>query len=686
MSTEQRNAAERRSTMLTKITTAIVTLTLSALVQSQDLQWRSYGNDNTEQRFSQAQQINTNNVAKLGLDWYLDVPEAVSLNSTPLMVDGKLYFSADRAIVHSVDALTGALLWTYDPKSWRHAPRGIAISFNTNRGIAYEAGQVFVGTADGRIVALDASSGSVNWATRTFSIGERKAINGAPRAYDGKVFVGNSGAEFGTRGFVSAYDAKTGELLWRFYTVPGDPADGFENEAMARAAKTWSGEWWKVFGGGTVWNAMTYDPTLNLLYIGVGNGDPWDHDLRSQGKGDNLYLCSIVALNADTGEYVWHYQMNPGEQWDYKATADMILAELPLKGKQRKVIMQAPSNGFFYVLDRASGELLSAEKYEKATWAKRIDLRTGRPVEAPGIRMKPGEKKLIYPGPYGAHNWQAMSFNPQAGLAYIPTMRYPAIYSKNPAYEQRDNFFVIGMETSYATPEPGDGKGGLVGWDPVAQEARWSVQYDSIWNGGTLTTAGNLVFHGTANGSLYGYNAQTGTKLWEFDAQRNITAAPISYTLDGKQRIVVPVGGGGQSAFGPPAFRTHSYKYKGPGIRLMSFSLRGNKALPAARTNRSTLQLVDTGTDPIDQKMAKQGFALYHQSSCAVCHGGEVISVGAAAPDLREAPTTTNYQAFRAVVVEGALLEKSMPMFDDLTEAEVRAVFEYVRSRARITQ
>ena len=308
------------------------------------------------------------------------------------MIGDTLYFSADRAVVHAIDARTGKWRWSYDPKSWRHSPRGIAISFNTNRGIAYDDGKIYVGTPDGRLVALDAETGAVDWATRAFPIGEHKAINGAPRAGGGKVFIGNSGAEYGTRGFVEAYDGDTGERLWRFYTVPGDPADGFENEAMAMAAKTWSGRWWKHFGGGTVWNALTYDPDLELLYVGVGNGDPWDRDVRSEGEGDNLFLASIVALDANTGRYVWHYQVNPGEQWDYKATMDMVLAEITIDEAPRKVLMQAPTNGFFYILDRITGELLSAEKYAKATWAERVDLETGRPVEMPGVRVKPGEK------------------------------------------------------------------------------------------------------------------------------------------------------------------------------------------------------------------------------------------------------------------------------------------------------
>ena len=646
--------------------------------------WSSYGLDYTEQRFSPLTQINRSNISGLALDWALDVPNAVSLNSTPLAVDGTIYFSADRAIVHAVDADSGALLWSYDPQSWKHAPRGFGVSFNTNRGITHWQGRIFVGTADGRLVALNAKDGKVLWATRAFPIGERKAINGAPRAFDGKVFIGNSGAEYGNRGYVEAYDALSGERLWRFYTVPGNPADGFENPAMEMAAKTWHGEWWKVFGGGTVWNGLTYDPELELLYVGVGNGDPWDHDLRSEGKGDNLFLCSILALDANTGEYVWHYQTNPGEQWDYKSTMDMILADIEHAGQQRQVIMQAPSNGFFYVLDRATGELLSAEPYEKVTWAERIDLETGRPVEVPGIRMKPGEEQLIYPSPFGAHNWQAMSYNPLTGLAYIPTMRMGAVYSKNTEFEFRDNFFVIGMNTTYPLTEPDDGTGGLVAWDPKRQEARWRVQYPTPWHGGTLTTAGGLVFQGTGAGAFIAYDAERGEALWQFNAQRGISGAPMTYMRDGQQHVVLPVGWGGQASFGLPAFQKHGWKYKGPGIRLLSFSLQGKASLPDIPDNRYSLNPANIGDEPLDQELVELGFGIYHNASCAVCHGGGVISNGAAAPDLRESAMMTNYRAFRAVVVEGALLPQSMPNFDDLTEREVRGVYEYIRQQIRL--
>ena len=644
--------------------------------------WPSAGLAANEQRFSPLEQINADSVRRLGLAWALDMPDVVSLNATPLVVDGVVYLAGDRAIVYAIDARTGDVKWVYDPQSWKHAPRGIAIGFNTSRGVAYLDARVFVGTNDGRLVALDAATGKVVWATRAVARGERKAINGAPRAFDGKVFIGNSGAEFGTRGYVEAYDAVTGERLWRFYTVPGNPADGFENDAMKMAATTWHGQWWKVFGGGTVWNAITYDAKLDRLYVGVGNGDPWDHDLRSEGKGDNLFLCSIVALDADTGEYVWHYQTNPGEQWDYKATMDIVLAELTLDGKPRDVLMQAPTNGFFYVIDRRTGELLSAEPYEKVTWAERIDLETGRPVEVPGIRMQPGERQLIYPSPFGAHNWQAMAYSPSARLVYVPTIRLGAVYSKNETMALRDDFFVIGMNTEYVFDEPDDATGGLLAWDPVAAAARWEVRYDSVWNGGALATAGGLVFHGDGDGEFAAFDATTGERLWAFDAGRGITAAPVSVMVDGQQRIILPVGYGGMASFGVPGF-DRGYKYKGDGIRLLSFALDGKATLPAT-TDRGRFEPADTGADPIDKTLATEGFGLYHNASCAACHGTAAVSTGAAAPDLRESAMLGSIDAFRAVVVEGALLEQSMPLFDDLSEREVRAVFEYVRQQARL--
>ncbi len=644
--------------------------------------WPAYGRTDGEQRFSPLKELTRSNVHRLGLDWALDLPDAASFTSTPLAVNGVLYFSGDRAIVRAVDAREGKLLWTYDPEVWKHAPRAMALGWNTNRGIAYLDDRIFVGATDGRLVALAARTGEVLWATRSFPAESRKAITGPPRAADGKVFIGHGGAEFRTRGYVDAFDAESGERIWRFYTVPGDPSDGFENPAMAMAAKTWAGEWWKVGGGGTVWHAITYDPELDLVYIGVGNGDPWDYQARSAGKGDNLFLCSIVALRADTGEYVWHYQLNPGEQWDYKATADIVLADLTIRGERKKVLMQAPTNGFFYLIDRTNGKLLSAEPFAKVNWAERIDLTTGRPVEVAAARPKPGEKFEMWPGPWGAHTWHAMSYNPGTGLVYIPTMASSATWSIGPEPVFRDKFLVLGGVLEHPT-DPAASSGGLLAWDPLRQRARWSVNYTAMWNGGTLTTAGDLVFQGTADGDFFAYDARNGKRLWQFRTQRGVTSAPISYSVGGRQRVALLVGWGGLASFGTAAFQKHGWKYKGPGIRLLSFSLGGRSKLPTVPATRFALNPVDTGSQPIDEAAAQRGFLLYHMASCATCHGAGVVSNGMAAPDLRESPVAANYRAFRSVVAEGAQLPNGMPMFSDLTERELRDVFEYVRAETR---
>jgi quinohemoprotein ethanol dehydrogenase len=644
--------------------------------------WSGYGRTHDEQRFVPLEQINRRNVARLGLDWALDIPDAIAFNSTPLAIDGVLYFSGDRAIVRAVDARSGRLLWSFDPQVWKHAPRHMAMGWNTNRGIAYLDGRIFVGATDGRLIALDAKSGDVVWTNRHFAAEEKRALTGPPRAADGKIFVGHGGAEFGNRGYVDAFDAKSGERIWRFYTVPGDPSDGFENAAMEMAAKTWHGQWWKYGGGGTVWHAIVYDPEFDQVYLGVGNGDPWDYERRSEGKGDNLFLTSIVALKADTGEYVWHYQMNPGEQWDYKAAADIILADLEIGGTARKVLMQAPTNGFYYVIDRATGKLLSAEKYARVNWAERIDMTTGRPVENPKARPQGDEKFTQWPGPWGAHNWHAMSYSPRTGLAYIPTMHMSGTFSRLPAMPFRDKFFTIGMNIEHQT-DPNETAGGLLAWDPVAQKARWQVDYAPVWNGGTLATAGDLVFHGTADGLFRAFDARNGRELWRRDVQRGISSAPISYSVDGRQHVAVLVGWGGLAAFGNAAFQKNVWKYKGAGIRLLSFSLDGKATLPPRPANAYRFVPTDAGPDPIDEAAAGRGFLLYHGSSCAVCHGGEAVSNGAGGPDLRESKLTMDYASFRAIVADGAALPLGMPMFSDLSESELRDVHAYLRQQTR---
>ncbi|HZD52745.1 MAG TPA: PQQ-dependent dehydrogenase, methanol/ethanol family, partial [Woeseiaceae bacterium] len=381
--------------------------------------WLSHGRTYREQRFSPLTQIDADNAARLGLAWYYDLDTNRGQEATPIVVDGIMFVSTAWSKVKALNAATGELLWAYDPEV--AGEKAVETCCDVvNRGVAVWKGRVYVGTLDGRLIALDAATGKPVWSAQTTDPALPYSITGAPRVFEDKVVIGNGGAEFGVRGYVSAFDAATGERAWRFYTVPGDPSKPFESKAMERAAETWTGEWWKLGGGGTVWDSIVFDPALGLVYIGIGNGSPWNQSIRSPDGGDNLFLASIVALDVDTGEYVWHYQTTPGESWDYTATQPMILADLEIDGRERKVIMQAPKNGFFYVLDRETGELISAQPFATVTWASAIDPETGRPVENGQARYSGPAPALVAPGPGGAHSWQPMAYYPQTGLVYIP--------------------------------------------------------------------------------------------------------------------------------------------------------------------------------------------------------------------------------------------------------------------------
>src|SRR5687767_7950288 len=422
-----------------------------AAPESRQGDWLSYGRDYYEQRFSPLTEINDTNVGTLGLAWQFETATERGLEATPLVVDGVMYTTASWSVTYAVDARTGKQLWKYDPEVHRKYDQ-LACCDVVNRGAAFYKGKVYVGVLDGRLVALDANSGKVAWTATTVDQQQPYTITGAPRIAKGKVIIGNGGAEYGVRGYVSAYDAETGKLAWRFYTVPGDPAKGFESPAMEAAAKTWTGEWWKLGGGGTVWDSFSYDPELDLLYVGTGNGSPWNRRLRSPDGGDNLYVSSILALRPDSGELVWHYQTTPGETWDYTATQHMILTDLTIAGRVRKVLMQAPKNGFFYVLDRTTGELISAAPYTEVNWATSIDMKTGRPVETGIARYNKPE--MIRPGPLGGHNWQPMSFNPKTGLVYIPAQHNAFGYADDPKFQIRDNAWNTGVDFAMARGVP----------------------------------------------------------------------------------------------------------------------------------------------------------------------------------------------------------------------------------------
>jgi len=490
------------------------------------------------------------------------------------------------------------------------------------------------------------------------------------------VVIGNGGAEFGVRGYVSAYDAATGELAWRFYTVPGDPSQPFEHPELEQAAKTWSGEWWKVGGGGTVWDSLAYDPELDLLYVGTGNGSPWNRRIRSPGGGDNLFLSSILALRPDDGELVWYYQTTPGDTWDYTATQQMILADLEIDGKPRRVLMQAPKNGFFYVLDRETGELLSAEKFATVTWAERVDLETGRPVETADARYPDGLTE-IRPSPHGAHNWHPMSFNPKTGLVYIPTHEIPYFYKDDPEFVYQPGSWNLGIDWQVAK----DGfprelvSGHLLAWDPVAQREVWRAQYTGPWNSGTLTTAGNLVFQGTAHGTFAAYRATDGELLFETPTGTGVVAAPVTYLVDGEQYVSVMAGWGGGFALaaGDAA--------RGAGVtdnqgRLLTFSLGGTARLPIHEREALELAAIPGDLDPEQVERGMRHFNRY----CIVCHGPAAVG-GGVIKDLRTSDPAT-YDAIGDIVVRGIYRGKGMPRFGDwLDDDDALDIRAYLLSR-----
>jgi quinohemoprotein ethanol dehydrogenase len=651
--------------------------------QTQD--WLSYGRTYSEQRFGPQAKINTGNVAQLGVAWSLDTPGIKSLEATPLEVDGTLYFSGNDSIVFAVDARSGKLLWRHDPEVWRHAGKRYRLLFPVNRGVAFWKGRVYVATHDGRLIALDAKTGNEVWSVQTLE-GETGYITGAPRAYNDKIIIGNGGAESGvSRGYATAYDAATGKLVWRFYTVPGDPAKGFENPAMAMAAKTWSGDWWKFGGGGTVWNSIVYDPEFNRVYLGAGNGAPWNQHVRSPGGGDNLFLSSIVAVDADTGKYLWHYQTTPGESWDYTSAQDIVLANLQWQGRERKVILHAPKNGFFYVIDREDGTLLAADKLGTVTWADHVDLKTGRPVENPNVRP-PNGGALIYPSSVGMHDWQSMSFSPATGYAYLPIVDMPQYFSDKDTDTRAWRTQPYRYNTGYDILDVGDFAGiklsaSLVAWDPITRQKAWEVPMPGLWNGGTLVTGGDLVFQGNASGEFAAYDARSGAKLWSMNVGLGIVAAPITYELDGRQYVAVLVGWGGAlpGAFGAGVAQ-HGWRYGAQPRRLVVFALGAHGTLHIVPPSAPEEPLDDASLS-IDTGAATAGNALFN-SSCHLCHGFMAVS-GGVAPDLRASSLALHYDGFAQVVKGGLLEQRGMPRFAELSDAEVRSLYWYVRERAR---
>ncbi|MBO9604150.1 MAG: PQQ-dependent dehydrogenase, methanol/ethanol family [Novosphingobium sp.] len=649
--------------------------------------WMSHGRTWSEQRFSPLKQINDGNAARLGLAWYADLGTYRGVEATPLEIDGVLYNVSAWSIVTAYDATNGKVLWTYDPKVPPEYAR-ITCCGPVSRGLAAWKGKIYVAALDGRLIALDAADGRKLWETDTKDPGQPLSLTGAPRVADGNVVIGNSGGDVGSRGYMSAYNAETGKQVWKFYIVPGDPAkmpEGFASDsAMPMAAKTWTGEWWKQGGGGNNWDGIVFDPAEHLVYFGTGNGSPHPAIFRSPQGGDNLFLCSIVAVDSRTGKYRWHYQEIPAEEWDYDCTSPLILADLKIDGKPRKVIMHAPKDGFFYVLDRTSGKLLSANNYMPNTWASHIDMKTGRPVVNPEamVEVKPA---LITPGYGGGHNWNPMSYSPLTGLVYIPVLEGYAVISR---VDDDDFKFVLGKTTLAAgvgnypelrkqfNQEAADReKGYMLAWNPVTQKEAWRIPYPHAGNGGTMTTAGNLLVEGTINKTLAVYRADNGQKLWEMPVGSVPVSGPITYMVKGRQYIAVNAGW--NSAIVSKLTNPDGSPFSFAPARLLVFALDAKGVtLPPAPPSDAIPPPPNT---PISAELRKQGEVLYARN-CQACHAPNAVG---GVKDLRHMSPATHAE-FLDIVLGGKRAALGMPNFGtSLTHDEAEAIHAYLIARAQ---
>ncbi|MET0659148.1 MAG: PQQ-dependent dehydrogenase, methanol/ethanol family [Steroidobacteraceae bacterium] len=657
--------------------------------------WLSHGRNYEETRHSPLDQINTSNVGSLGLAWFYDLDTNRGQESTPIIVDGVVYTSSAWSKVQAFDGTSGRLLWQFDPKvPGEAAAKGCCDV--VNRGVAFWNDKVYVGTIDGRLIAIDAGTGREVWSTITVDQTKNYTITGAPRIVKGKVIIGNGGAEYGVRGYVSAYDAGSGKLVWRFYTVPGKPGqrDGAASDAvMSMVEKTWAGEPGGG-GGGTVWDSMAYDPELDLLYVGVGNGSFWSPAYRGRAQGannDNLFVGSVLALRPDTGEYVWHYQETPGDQWDYTSTQHMILADLSLDGQMRKVLMHAPKNGFFYVLDRTNGRVLSARPYAAVNWATAIDLQTGRPILNPAADYSTtGKRWMGLPGSVGAHNWPPMAFNPATGLVYIPTTESPQLYELDRTFKPLPKGVNTGIDLgSIRLPYDAKAlagmraslKASLLAWDPVNQKEAWRAPMPGGWSSGVLSTTGGLVLTGNLDGQFSAFDAASGKQLWTFDARSAILAAPVTWAKDNVQYITVVAGMGGSAGLGSGAM---SWSDKGPRpnrSRVLTFALGKNAALP--RVEPTVAQRSPPRVEQLaDAKTVERGRTAYHRT-CFACHGFEALSAGIV-PDLRYSQAITDKNAWTAIVADGVLSQRGMVGFkENFSLDEIEAIRAYVIDRAR---
>lgn len=685
------NTSDRMST---GDATGVTDAAISNAVNTPD-RWLTYGGDYKEQRHSRLQGINKENISDLGVAWTFDLSTGRGVESTPIVHNGVMYLTGAWSIVHALDAKTGKELWTYDPEvSGEDAVKGCCDV--VNRGVAIYGDKIFVGVFDGRLEALDAKTGEVVWSKVTVDQSQPYTITMAPRIVKGKVIIGNSGGELGVRGYVSAYDAETGDMAWRFYTVPNpkkEPDGAVSDPILASLVNdTWgdTGAWTTDGGGGTAWDSIVFDEANDQILVGVGNGSPWNAKVRDpEGKGDNLFLSSILALDADTGAYNWHFQTTPRDQWDFTATQTIILADLPLgeNGADRQVVMQAPKNGFFYVLDAKTGEFISGNNFVPMNWATGLD-ENGRPIETEIARVTDGEPQAIFPGPLGAHNWHPMAYSPKEKLAYIPAQSIPQLYQDHQVNPDPDAYWNLGYNLSAGVPIEypagtmaairGMNGGALVAWDPIKQEARWTVEHDGPWNGGILSLDSGIVVQGKREGELAAYDAANGDKLWTTDVKAGALSGLATYEIDGEQYMTITTG------WGTAMNLSGGYTYNSPVPpqvgRVVTFKIGGTVEIEDPMI--SAVERLPKGKAFGTPEQVAEG-TLHYSENCLVCHGPFAVS-GGTLPDLRWSYATADKNEWTDILVNGALSENGMVSFkEQMTPEAMEAVRAYVMHQAQ---
>jgi PQQ-dependent dehydrogenase (methanol/ethanol family) len=682
---------------LAGLAAALSGLVCSGYAYAQSLtEWSHIGGNPEHWGYSAATQINAATVSRMGLLWYVDLPVPDGLVGNPLVRGGVVYQGAPRGIVLANDVASGRLLWKFEPQlDLSQTSLTGFYGVNKNRGIGLDEHNVYITSGDCHVYAVDRTTGRQIWKVLSCDPTQDYGIIAAPRTGGGEVFVGNNNHELGSvRGFEDAFDARTGKHLWRFYTVPGDPSKPFENKAMEMASKTWGKDSWRyTHGGANPWDGAVYDAETGLLIFGAGNPDlghyekgwmnlgPGDADMRAQeskdaGKrealatGDWLFSSTILAVNARTGEYVWHLQLVPHDRFESDAAAGFIIADLPIHGRKRHVVMQAAKDGYFYVLDVRTGECISAQNYVPIETFEPIDPKTCRltPKEESKYWLHPDRQVILQPGGYGSHGWERAAYNPNTGLVYIPAFIYaervggPAHYDHEYGFRKGDKYQAGGR---------------LIAWDPIAQTERWHVDYPIVQNGGVLTTAGNLVLQGTPSGKFLAYSADSGKLLWSYDTGSVILGEPAAVMSDGKEIILVPAGDGGASVSETDTPRIASTTRTLARSRLLAFALGGTASLPGTPPK----VVNKPSRPPQPAALAARGASIYASNSCELCHGPETINGGGHIPDLRNMPEDM-LEAMPAILQKGALRQEGMPQFPYFSDDEVNALQAYVINQA----